>query len=336
MQITSRAPLRLSLAGGGTDVEPYLSQFGSKVLNFTINLFVRGLCTTDSDQMGLKVNNIEFSSSNKRNNDIDNLFTSRLMKSLITKFPHRQLTNLNLSIQSPVSPGSGLGASSAVVVTAIGLLTKYFEEPLDLKKISKTAWEVERIEMQVAGGFQDQYSSTFGGFNLLTGNDPLDINVESIKLDDSFIREFEDSLLLVDLGISRDGAKVISKQIERSQEKNSQTLNALHSQKEIVDQMMTYLISSDIKGIGICLKEAWFAKKKFANNVSNELIDNVHNEYLNAGAYGAKLTGAGGGGHMLIMAPRTKRNELIELSSKLNLNLRDILITKEGFRCWNQ
>ena len=335
MEITSRAPLRLSLAGGGTDVEPFLSEYGSKVLNFTINLFVRGHCTIDSDQVGLKVNDIEFSSSNKPINQIDNLFTSRLLKSLTSKFPQRELAKLNLSIQSPVSPGSGLGASSAVVVTAIGLLTKHFEETFDLQKIAKTAWEVERIDMQIAGGFQDQYSSTFGGFNLLSGKDPLSINVESLKLEDSFIREFEDSLLLVDLGISRDGAKVISKQIERSQDKNPIILKALHAQKEIVDQMMKYLISSDIKGIGICLREAWFEKKKFADNVSSNLIDYIHNEYLNAGAYGAKLSGAGGGGHMLVIAPRTKRNELIELSSKLNLNLRDILFAKEGLRCWN-
>ena len=116
MQITSRAPLRLSLAGGGTDVEPFLGAYGSKVLNFTINLFVRGHCTIDSEQVGLKVNDIEFSSSNKPINQIDNLFTSRLLKSLTSKFPQRELAKLNLSIQSPVSPGSGLGASSAVVV----------------------------------------------------------------------------------------------------------------------------------------------------------------------------------------------------------------------------
>ena len=335
MRLFSRTPLRLSLAGGGTDVEPFLSLYGSIVLNFSINLFVRGFATFSQEQKAVKLNAIEYGSNNKTYDEKDETFANALMEALIRKFSYMKLRNIHLSIQSPVSPGSGLGASSAVIVTAVGLVSRILGLKLDSHAIAALAWEIERNDMNIAGGFQDHYATVFGGFNLMSGTDSKKIDVKKIEIEEEFIREFEDSIMLVDLGLSRDGGLIIKKQQERTFSKDQFTIAALIEQKKIVNDILNSILNKDIKGIGIGLEKAWNSKKRFTESITNTHIDKIHDQFMNSGAFGVKLSGAGGGGHMMIVFPREIRNDLVSLSTKLNLVQREILTTSEGFRCWN-
>lgn len=331
MKFESRVPLRLSLAGGGTDVEPYASIFGSKVVNFTINKYICGKSSQVSDEkprISIQINNLfEGSSQNKTN------FESQLENVLKKKFEKYKNQNLKLNITSPVLAGSGLGASSAIIVCILDLIYKNFGETLSLNTLAQEAWNVERLDMRIKGGFQDHYSAAFGGFNIFTQERSM-INSTSITLTKSFQEQLEDSLLLIDLKKKRSGENIIEDQERRVKNRDITTLTALHEQIAIVDSLVTSLNEEDLNSVAKLLNKAWQSKKDFSPMITSPEIDRVHDLLIQSGSLGVKISGAGGGGHMFALVPKESKFAIVNKLESIGLTTSDIKLEKKGCTTW--
>ena len=303
--------MRLSLAGGGTDVEPYSSRFGSEILNFTIDKFITSEVITSSN------NKFSLSINGENNSIFVNKLRDQIQKWL-PKMKKKEIDGLEVQINSPVRPGSGLGASSAMVVATITLLNEYLCLDLDKLEIAKQALFLERQGMQIEGGFQDQFSASFTGFNHISYyNNTFSINHLSLRPD--FINLFNSSLIVVDLGIDRKGEDIIREQTERVTRSNKKTIEALHRQKFLVGQMKTSLLEENIERLGELLEIAWQTKKMFSPRISNKRIDFLHEQFMSNGAYGMKVSGAGGGGHVFALINPDLKNSFVNLVNKLGV-----------------
>lgn len=298
-----KVPLRLSLAGGGTDVEPYASQFGSEILNFTINRFV---CAEISKS---RIHDFSISI----NDNYQSVFPQKITSAIKNWCIEENISipkNIQLALQTPVRPGSGLGASSAMVVAAISILNDFLSLGLQKKEIALHALNLERNFMKIEGGFQDQFSAAYTGFNLIhffKGQ----FEVNSLKLSEHFLKVFNSSLLVLDLGIDRKGEDIIRDQTRRVITEKSKTIDAMHAQRKIVPQMMLALEQEDIEELGTLLDQAWIIKRKFSPRISTREIDLLHELLISNGAYGMKVSGAGGGGHVFALIRPEARESLI-------------------------
>ena len=308
-----KIPLRLSLAGGGTDVEPYAGQFGSEILNFTIDRFIHA--------------NILISTNNffaiSINDDPTSDFARKLSAAIVNwglDIGFLIPKNIHLSLQTPVRPGSGLGASSAMVVASISLLNEYFSLGMTKKEIALKAIHLERYIMNIEGGFQDQFSATFTGFNFIKFHNGK-YEISTLAISESFVNEFNSSLLVLDLGIDRRGEDIIQDQTKRVISNKSKTIEALHAQKELVSEMVMALQEENITKLGTLLDKAWKIKRNFSPRISTREIDLLHELLISNGAYGMKVSGAGGGGHIFALIQPERRQSLISIIENAGITL---------------
>lgn len=330
--IDARTPLRLSLAGGGTDVEPFASTHGSSVINFGINLFVRGYLRKIENKK-LKKGEIHVSI----NNEIDkkeNSLIHRGLKFYLNEHYGKYLTgDLEISIQSPVPPGSGLGASSAMVVTAINLLDSVFNIRRSRYELAIAAFNCERTDLSIAGGFQDHYSSVFGGvanYTLANGA----VKRSTIRLSSNFKRVLEDSIILIDLGLTRYSGSIIEDQKNNIINGEVDAIEATIYQKKLVSQMKSALREENIEAIGGIISDSWTSKKRFSRLMTNQSIDSLIEMLHTLGSYGSKIVGAGGGGHVMTVFPMEKRNLFISRLRDEGYFQREFQISEQGSKVW--
>lgn len=308
-----KIPLRLSLAGGGTDVEPYAGQFGSEILNFTIDRFIHAnILISTNDIFAISIND-----------DPTSDFARKLSAAIVNwglEIDFLIPKNIHLSLQTPVRPGSGLGASSAMVVASISLLNEYFSFGMTKKEIALKAIHLERYMMNIEGGFQDQFSATFTGFNFIKFHNGK-YEISTLAISESFVNEFNSSLLVLDLGIDRRGEDIIQDQTKRVISNKSKTIEALHAQKELVSEMVMALQEENITKLGTLLDKAWKIKRNFSPRISTREIDLLHELLISNGAYGMKVSGAGGGGHIFALIQPERRQSLISIIENAGITL---------------
>lgn len=332
MKYFVRAPLRVSLAGGGTDVPPYADEFDSAVINFTMNLYVRGYLIESNEKSNnprikLTINDQKF----------ENSFIESLKKYLNSYYGESLKRDIEINIQTPVMPGSGLGASSAIIVSSISLLARFNNQFMTRKKLLKLAHNCERNYIGVKGGYQDHCSAVYGGLRIYmkkAHRDVGQIRNKRVKVSRSFIYELESSFMLVDLNMYRAGENIIEDQQRKINIGDVTAISATQQQGEIAKKMLTALQNESIDTVAKLVNEAWEAKKKFSSLITNPKIDEAARIFLDSGAKAVKLTGAGGGGFMLVVSSKHQHHKVLELAKRLNLTTVQLLVTDKGCQTW--
>jgi D-glycero-alpha-D-manno-heptose-7-phosphate kinase len=312
-----RSPLRISLAGGGTDLPAYYREYGGAVINVAIDrYFYVFLRTLNSN--GLDIASADFRMFFRHNGDYPLSWEGDLELPRAI-FHHFGIVNgVRLFIASEVPPGTGLGSSSSVSVG----LTKALSTACNLnwtpKEIAELASYIEITKLGSPIGKQDQYAAAFGGINLIEFR-ANETNVTPLKLHSGVYRNLVNSLMLFYTGQSRNANDILSKQQKATEKKSGPALEALHRVKSMVPLVQKCLETGDIIGLGGFMHENWMEKKKFANGVSNSRIDECYEAARAAGAYGGKITGAGGGGFLLICCDEPKREQIAAVLEEMGL-----------------
>jgi len=338
MIIRSRAPLRLGFAGGGTDVSPYSDLFGGAVLNATINLFAYATIEPKNDgKIGFNLvdrnDRLELDSKDylELNGELDLLkgIYNRIIKDFVKKPLSFEITTY---VDAP--PGSGLGSSSTLVVAIIGAFAEWLKLPLGDYDIAHLAYEIERKELAMAGGKQDQYAATFGGFNFMEFFAGDKVIVNPLRIKKEYINELQLNLLLYYTGTSRLSSKIIESQIENVNQEKLDSIEAMHKLKEQTFLMKEALLKGKLSEIGEILNYSWQYKKQMANQITNPTIDEIYEAALKSGATGGKITGAGGGGFLMMYCPNNSRFKVIDTMKKFGGEFRRYQFTKYGLETW--
>ena len=315
MKIRSKAPLRLGFAGGGTDIAAYYNLYGGYVLNATIDMY--SYCTIEPNN----TNSIEFFAADLNVGEkftSENVLPTSSLLSLHTGIYNRIVSDFikkplcfKMTTYSDAPAGSGLGSSSTMVVAIIKAYVEWLNLPLGEYDIAALAYEIERGDLGLAGGKQDQYAATFGGFNFMEFYKDERVIVNPLRLKRWIRNELEASLVLFHTGVLRESANIIKEQIQHTQEGNPENITSMHELKEQAVLMKEALLKGDFKAFSNCLINGWLAKKKAASSISNNFLDDLYKYALENGAESAKISGAGGGGFMMIYCNPCYRIKLI-------------------------
>jgi D-glycero-alpha-D-manno-heptose-7-phosphate kinase len=332
----SKAPFRLGLAGGGTDVSPYSDIYGGAVLNATVSLYAETtIKATDSGLIEIKEGAIsqliECRQVLEYNGELD--LAKAVYNVIQKKYPFGH-NGFYLETRSDVPTGSGLGTSSTIVVSILGAFLEWQKISMDQYEIAALAYHIEREELGMAGGKQDQYAAVFGGFNYITFGEK--VRVQSIEVSDKTEDEISDHLILYFTRTNRESHNIILKQIDNVKQESEQSLQAMHDLKMRAIEMKNALEKSKPESIGSILNESWTSKKQMAVGISNPTIDAIYDKVMAAGAIGGKISGAGGGGFMIFYAGKNKRDLVIAALSDLQGEVVDYTFTKTGMHSWTE
>lgn len=337
MLIRSKAPLRLGLAGGGTDVSPYSDLYGGGILNATINLYAYATIEPTNDGNiifetadGSQVKVFKSDSYIKPEGifDIHAAICNRILKD----YPGKDLSfRLTTSIDAPQQ--SGLGTSSTLAVAILGAFVEWLKLPLGEYDIAHLAYEIERFDMGMAGGKQDQYSATFGGINFMEFyKDKVIVNPLRIK--ESYLDELSHNLLLYYTDTSRLSSQIIQKQQQNVLDKDQTAIEAMHQLKKQAIMMKEALLQGNLDEIGKILDFGWKFKKQMASGISNSNLDKIYKTALTNGATGGKISGAGGGGYMFFYCPGNARYRVIESLKQFGGYAERYEFTQDGLHSW--
>jgi D-glycero-alpha-D-manno-heptose-7-phosphate kinase len=321
MQITARAPLRIGLAGGGTDVDPFATNYGGFILNATINRYAYTFIKPT--EAGF----IEFEAKDRnahwkgRLANFDQVpedlmlhkaaFLRMLSMSNSTGFPSIKMTTY---ADSPA--GSGLGTSSTIVVSMVQGLSDLMNVPMGEYDIARIAWEIERLDCGLSGGAQDQYAAAFGGINFMEFHANNRVVVNPLRIRETTLNDLEVSLVLYFTGVSRQSAKIIDAQKANVVGGKPDAIKALLELKQQAHLMKEALLFGKIDLLAEALRAGWESKKRTAVEISNSMIDEVYERAINKGALAGKISGAGGGGFMMFVVEPEQRLAVInELTS---------------------
>lgn len=241
---------------------------------------------------------------------------------------------LQIKTFSDAPPGSGLGSSSTMVVALLKAFEEYFNLPLGEYEIAHLAYEIERKDLCLAGGKQDQYAASFGGFNFMefTANDHVVVNPLRIK--DWIWAELEASMVLYFTGVSRESATIIDQQVSNVGAGKQASIDAMHSLKREAVQMKESILRGDFRSLEKTFQAGWEAKKKMAAGISNPLIDQAERVAFANGARAAKVSGAGGGGFMMFLCDPEDRLRLSRSLLELGGNIMDFHFIPQGATAW--
>jgi D-glycero-alpha-D-manno-heptose-7-phosphate kinase len=339
-QVHARAPLRLGLAGGGTDVAPYCDLYGGQVLNATISLFTH--CHIER----LDGRECEFVASdfNQRVKqactDHDTLTEPlRLHRAVYARIVHDYLGRavapaLRITTYSDAPPGSGVGSSSALVVAMVKAHAELFQLPLGDYEIARLAFDIERRDCGMAGGRQDQYAAAFGGFNFMEFGADDRVIVNPLRLRREVGDDLESRLLLFHTGTSRESARIIESQIAASQDAEGEAVRAMHALRQAATDMKEALLKGRIRTVLEVLGASWQDKKRAAAAISNAHIERIAEAALAAGATGLKISGAGGGGFMMIAVEPNRRYDVVRALEPLGGRFFGFTFVEQGVQAW--
>lgn len=335
MLIRSKAPLRISFAGGGTDVPPYPAEYGGAVLSATINKYAYGSLTLTNDQT-LTVQSLDYDIVAKYHNDHDLAFDGNLnlVKAVVKRlWSNRTERGLQLFLHSDAPPGSGLGSSSTLVVALIGLFKDWLHLPLTLYEIAELAYQIEREDLGIKGGLQDQYAATFGGFNFIEFFGATTV-VNPLRVEAASINELEYNLLLCYTGRTRLSAQILDRQIRSYVQKSESVMRALGELKQVTIEMKNCLLQSRLDDFGAMLHEEWQYKKQLDSQISNPEIDELYDAARQAGAIGGKITGAGAGGYLLLYCEFDKKHKVAERLEQMGGQIVQVEFEPRGLQTW--
>ena len=333
-KIRAKAPLRISFAGGGTDVPPYPEREGGCVLNATIDHYAWGSLQPRNDGR-IRIESLDLAIS------LDCLVENKLefdgqldlVKATLLRLQAQDSKGFDVFLHSDAPPGSGLGSSSALVVGLVGLVKEFKNLPLTEYEVAQLAYSIERQDLRIQGGHQDQYASCFGGFNFMEFYADRVI-VNPLRIHQDIVNELEHNLLLCFTGTTRKSDRIIEDQTKRFEEKQGATLKALGEQKQLAIDMKNVLLRGRLDDFGDLLHSAWESKKKISPHISNNTIDEMYEAGRKSGVIGGKITGAGGGGYMLLYCEFQKKHKVIEALKRLGASPTEFAFENRGLQTW--
>ena len=338
MNIRSKSPLRIGLAGGGTDVSPYSEIYGGAILNATISLYSYATIEpTMDDRIVLHAIDrkevLEFEPEMELPIDGKLDLLKGIYNRIARDYAHRPLS-FRLSTYVDAPPGSGLGTSSSLVVAILNAFAEWLNIPLGEYELAHLAYDIERKDLAHAGGKQDQYAAAFGGFNFMEfyGSDKVIVNPLRIK--ENYLNEMQHCMLLYYTGTSRLSSKIIEMQSGNVSQKKEKSIEAMHNLKEQATLMKEAILKGNLNQIGEILNFGWQSKKQTAEGISNPMIDEIYDAALKAGALGGKISGAGGGGFMFFWCPKFTRYQVIERLHQFGGEFRRFQFTQQGAMTW--
>ena len=330
MHFRARAPLRIGIAGGGTDVEPYAAMKGGAVFNTTINRYA--YCTiTPTNDHSMSIHSTDYG---KFEAPLDGgpLALDGNMDLIKAVTNYFNITDgFKMFLQSEAPPGSGLGGSSTVIVSIIAAICEWQGIKLTSMEMARLAYKLEREDIGLKGGKQDQFAAVFGGFNLMKFN-KHGVNVNRVKIDDDTKNELQYSSLLCYTGNPRESAKIIESQVEKFNK--GQNEEALDKSVEIALSMTAALERGDIVTAGELLDESWIYKKQFSSKISNPQIDALYEAAKDEGAIGGKVSGAGGGGFMYFICKYDRKYSVAKRLQSMGARVTDFMFEPEGVITW--
>ena len=332
MMIRSKAPLRISLGGGGTDVPPYPKERGGVTLNTTINKYAYATLMPSPDGE-IRVTSLDYDIVAKYKSDKQLEYDGKLdlVKATINAIhPDRPV---HLFLHSDAPPGSGLGSSSTMCVALVEAFRPYLGLPMDSYELAHKAWEIERLDLGISGGLQDQFAATFGGFNFTEYlGDRVIVN--PLRINQSTINELEYRLLLCYTGGTRLSANILDEQTSKYVRKEQDVVEALDFIKELATRMKRALLRNELDDFGAMLHESWLHKRKLASAISNPAIDSLYEVAREHGAQGGRLMGAGGGGYMLLFCEFDKKHLVAEELEKAGGQIVEFGFERHGVQSW--
>lgn len=339
MKIRSKAPLRLGLAGGGSDVAPYCDQYGGAVLNATISL--SSFCTIEP----LADGSVHFEA-----HDRDEVFTAPstarfeydglldlhkgVYNRVVSEFNAGEPLSLKVSTWSDAPAGSGLGSSSTMVVAILTAYAELLHLPLGEYDVAHMAFEIERDDIGLRGGAQDQYAATFGGVNFMEFHEHNRVIVNPLRIKKSILCELEASTVLYYTGVSRSSDMIIAQQIESYKSGTGKSVEAVHQLKRDAVAMKEALLRGNIVRFGEILGHSWESKRNLADRISNADIENVMSVARAAGAWSGKVSGAGGGGFIVFIVDPVDRVQLIRALQQLGGDVVPFQFESHGASAW--
>ena len=315
MKIRSKAPLRLGFAGGGSDVSPYSELYGGLILNATINLYA--YCTieeTDDDSVTVAATDLGVSQTHSLGSELPIDGTLDLHKGVF----NRVIKDFGvtpkacrITTYSDAPAGSGLGSSSTMVVCILKAFVEWYNLPMGDYEIARLAYQIERVDLGLSGGKQDQYAAAFGGFNYMEFLPDGNVIVNPLRVKRWIVDELESSIVLYYTGASRSSAAIIEEQKKNTSSGKSDAVEAMHRIKQSAIDMKRVLLEGNMEGFSRILGKAWEDKKKMASAITNPMIQAAFDVAFAAGATAGKVSGAGGGGFIIFMTDPAKRRLVI-------------------------
>lgn len=331
--LRARAPLRLSFCGGGTDVPPYPEEHGGLVLSATINQYAYASLRPRRDSR-LSISSLDYDVVAKYDHPRRMKFDGNLdlIKAVVKAMKVKR--GCDLWVHSDAPPGSGLGSSSTLVVAMIGALAKWLGKTMTSYDVAETAYRIERVDLGLAGGMQDQYAAAFGGFNYIEfGKDATVVN--PLRIHSDVLRELEYRLLLCYMGQTRQSARIIERQTAAYKEGKKLVVEALHDLKRQTVDMKRALLLGDVDAIGELLHEAWEKKKKLDEGISTERVDRLYRLARREGAIGGKMPGAGGGGYFLFLTRFDRKHRVAAALEKHGGQVVPFHFERSGLQTWS-
>src|SRR6202048_1482081 len=296
--LIARAPMRISFGGGGTDLEAYYAKYGGLVISTAINKYFYAIITTEESE-DLQVISADYRSL-FRHSPYNDLFWNgdlALPKAVLHQFGIRR--GINLFVASEVPPGTGLGSSSAAAVTMVRAISTLVEQPMTKQQVAELASYIEIGKMGMPIGKQDQYASAFGGLNKFTFTNE-GVTVEPLRIDREVQQMLERRLMLFFTGSSRESTSILKHQRKSTEDRDDSVLQALHNIKQVAVEVQACLERGDLDEFARLLHYSWQEKRRLAPGLSTGFIDECYTLALEHGASAGKITGAGGGGFLLI------------------------------------
>ncbi|PXA99278.1 dehydrogenase [Nostoc sp. 3335mG] len=338
--VRSRAPLRLGLGGGGTDLAAYCDQHGGVVLNATIDRYAYAhLTRRETGEILFKADDLGTEERLPCSLDFeirDGLCLHRAVyRHMMREYNQGRAEPLTITTTIDVPAGSGLGASSALTVALIEAFAHAMQLPLGPYDIARLAYHIERVELGLMGGMQDQYAAAFGGFNFIEFlQRGAGVIVNPLRLRRDHLNEFESSLVICFSGQSRESADIIKQQVGGLEEMNDDTLAAMHEIKQDAHRMKVDILSGNIRGMAEVLRSSWLSKKRTAASVSNSTVERLLEVAMENGAWAGKVSGAGGGGFIMLLVDPERRYGLIRRLNEQGGDASAVKLTFEGAEAW--
>lgn len=334
----AKAPLRLGLAGGGTDLSPYCDEFGGAVLNCTIDQYAYAFISPRNDGC------VKFCARDLKAEEIFqdplDIASSRLAlhkgvySRIVRQFYNGKGLPVTITTSVDVPMGSGLGSSSALAVALVDAFRIYLDLPLGQYDVAHLAFEIERIDLGLKGGKQDQYAAAFGGANFIEFGDGDHVVVNPLRIPKRILHELEASIILCFSGSSRESAKIIEQQTSGIVSGNPVAIDALHGLKRDAQEMKRALLSGNLDEMARILDHSWQSKKATAKSVTNQKLDELYELARMNGAVAGKVSGAGGGGFMMFMVAAEDRPVLVDVLTAAGWAASPVRFTEGGCETW--
>ena len=331
MVIRGRAPLRISFGGGGTDVAPFCEEQGGAIIGSTINKYAYcSIVPRDDDQ--IVVHSLDFDMTVKYNTNENYVYDGKLdrVTAALNAMDIKQGCEVYLQCDAP--PGSGLGTSSTVMVAMLTAMSRWKGTMMDAYAMADLAYQVERLDLKIDGGYQDQYASTFGGFNFIEFHGRNNVVVNPLRIKKDIIHELQYNLLLCYTGKVHVSANIIKDQVQNYEKQDA--FQAMCEVKALAYALKDELLKGNHHSFGKLLDYGWQSKKRMSNKISNPQIDELYEEALKAGAMGGKLLGAGGGGFLLLYCPYNVRHKVAARMELMGGQLTDWNFELRGAQSW--